>query len=157
MSLLLRRAEAIGRQGEVPVSALVLDSHARCIGFGSNTREMDQDPLGHAELVAIRQATRLRGDWRLNDCTLMVTLEPCPMCAGALVQARVGQVIYGARDPKRGAMGGTIDLSNHISAHHHMNVIGGVLEEEASTMLAQWFRQRRRRVGGTSAAPSQRD
>ena len=157
MSLLLRRAEAIGRQGEVPVSALVLDSQARCIGFGSNTREMDQDPLGHAELVAIRQATRLRGDWRLNDCTLMVTLEPCPMCAGALVQARVGQVIYGARDPKRGAMGGTIDLSDHISAHHHMKVIGGVLEKEASMMLAQWFRQRRRQAGGTSAAPFRTD
>ena len=157
MSLLLRRAEAIGRQGEVPVSALVLDSQARCIGFGSNTREMDQDPLGHAELVAIRQATRLRGDWRLNECTLMVTLEPCPMCAGALVQARVGQVIYGARDPKRGAMGGTIDLSDHISAHHHMKVIGGVLEEEASMMLAQWFRQRRRQAGGTSAAPFRTD
>ena len=148
MSRLLRRAEAIGQRGEVPVSALVLDGQARCIGFGGNTREKDQDPLGHAELVAIRQATRLRGDWRLNDCTLMVTLEPCPMCAGALVQARVGQVIYAARDPKRGAMGGTIDLSQHASAHHHMKVIGGVLEDEASTMLAQWFKRRRRQPGG---------
>ena len=157
MGLLLRRAEAIGQQGEVPVSALVLDGEGRCIGFGGNTRERDQDPLGHAELVAIRQATVLRGDWRLNDCTLLVTLEPCPMCAGALVQARVGQVIYGARDPKRGAMGGTIDLSQHPSAHHHMRVIGGVLEEEASTMLAQWFRLRRRRADGTSAARSQTD
>ena len=82
MSLLLRRAEAIGRQGEVPVSALVLDGHGRCIGFGRNTRERDQDPLGHAELVAIRQATVLRGDWRLNDCTLLVTLEPCPILGG---------------------------------------------------------------------------
>ena len=155
MGLLLRRAEAIGERGEVPVSALVLDGHGRCIGFGGNTREQDQDPLGHAELVAIRQATRLRGDWRLNDCTLLVTLEPCPMCAGALVQARVGQVIYAAGDPKRGAMGGTIDLSQHKSAHHHMKVIGGVLEDEASTMLAQWFKRRRRKPGGISAAPSQ--
>ena len=79
------------------------------------------------------------------------------MCAGALVQARVGQVIYGAKDPKRGAMGGTIDLSQHRSAHHHMRVIGGVLEEEASTMLAQWFKLRRRRADGTSAARSQTD
>ena len=157
MNLLLRRAEAIGRQGEVPVSALVLDGHGRCIGFGRNTRERDQDPLGHAELVAIRQATVLRGDWRLNDCTLLVTLEPCPMCAGALVQARVGQVIYGATDPKRGAMGGTIDLSKHQSAHHHMKVIGGVLEEEASAMLAQWFKRRRQRADGISAARSRTD
>lgn len=156
MGLLLRRAEAVGQSGEVPVSALILDGKGRCIGFGTNTRERDQDPLGHAELVAMRQASRLRGDWRLNDCTLMVTLEPCPMCAGALVQARVGQVIFAARDPKRGAMGGTIDLTTHCSAHHHMLVRGGVLEEEASQMLAQWFKQRRRRPGGTSAARSQR-
>ncbi|MGC6482306.1 MAG: nucleoside deaminase [Synechococcus sp.] len=151
MKRLLRRAQAIGEQGEVPVSAVVLDAHGRCIGFGGNTREQDQDPLGHAELVALRQATRLRGDWRLNDCTLLVTLEPCPMCAGALVQARMGQVIYAANDPKRGAMGSTINLSTHISAHHHMQVIGGVLGKEASAMLAQWFRRRRRRADGTSA------
>ena len=157
MGRLLRRAEAIGRQGEVPVSAIVLDSEARCIGFGGNIRETDQDPLGHAELVALRQAARLRGDWRFNDCTLMVTLEPCPMCSGALVQARMGQVSYAARDPKRGAMGGTIDLSSHASAHHHMTVIAGVMETEASTLLAQWFRQRRRQAGGTSAAQFQRD
>ena len=92
----------------------------------------------------------------MNDCTLVVTLEPCPMCAGALVQARMGQVIFGAGDPKRGAMGGTIDLTQHASAHHHMKVKGGVLEEEASAMLRNWFRQRRRRADGTSEVRSRR-
>ncbi|TCD58600.1 nucleoside deaminase [Synechococcus sp. BS56D] len=145
MGRLLRRANRVGDSGEVPVAALVLDCHGRCIGYGVNRRERDQDPLGHAELVALQQATSIRGDWRCNSCTLLVTLEPCPMCAGALVQARMGQVIFAAKDPKRGAMGGTIDLSSHESAHHHMRVIGGVLEREASQMLECWFRQRRRR------------
>ena len=147
MERLLRRAEALGRSGEVPVSAVVLDAEGRTIGFGGNQRERDQDPLGHAELVAVRQATRIRGDWRLNDCTLLVTLEPCPMCAGALVQARVGHLIYAARDPKRGAMGSTLHLGEHTSAHHHMQVTGGVLETEASAMLASWFKLRRRKPG----------
>ena len=147
MTRLLRRAEALGRCGEVPVSAVVLDAVGRTIGFGDNQRERDQDPLGHAELVAMRQATRIRRDWRLNDCTLIVTLEPCPMCAGAIVQARVGQLIYAAKDPKRGAMGSTLHLGEHSSAHHHMTVTGGVMEAEASALLAAWFRQRRRKPG----------
>ena len=147
MARLLRRAEALGRSGEVPVSAMVLDAEGRTIGFGVNQRERDQDPFGHAELMAIRQATRLRGDWRLNDCTLLVTLEPCPMCAGALVQARVGQLIYGARDAKRGAMGSTLHLGDHVSAHHHIKVTGGVMEAEAGALLASWFKQRRRKPG----------
>jgi tRNA(adenine34) deaminase len=108
MGRLLRRANRVGDSGEVPVAALVLDCHGRCIGYGVNRRERDQDPLGHAELVALQQATSIRGDWRC-------------------------------------AMGGTIDLSSHESAHHHMRVIGGVLEREASQMLECWFRQRRRR------------
>ena len=156
MKLLLSRAERLGRLNEVPVSAMVVDGLGRWVGFGGNCRERDLDPLGHAELVAMRQAARLRGDWRMNDCTLLVTLEPCPMCAGALVQARMGQVIFGAGDPKRGAMGGTIDLTQHASAHHHMKVKGGVLEEEASAMLRNWFRQRRRRADGTSEVRSRR-
>lgn len=154
MTRLLGRAERLGEAGEVPVSAVVLDDRGRCIGHGSNRREWASDPLGHAELVAIRQAAWILGDWRMNQCTLIVTLEPCPMCAGALVQARVGQVIFGARDPKRGGLGGTIDLSAHPSAHHHMAVTGGVMESEASALLEHWFRQRRRRPAGTEAARS---
>ena len=152
MERLLRRAEQLGELGEVPVSAVVLDAEGRCIGHGSNRREWASDPLGHAELVALRQASQILGDWRLNQCTLIVTLEPCPMCAGALVQARIGQVIYGAHDPKRGGLGGTIDLSTHASAHHHMRVTGGVMEQEASALLERWFKQRRRRSAGSGAA-----
>jgi len=157
MERLLRRAEQLGESGEIPVSAVVLDSEGRCIGHGSNRREWASDPLGHAELVALRQASLILGDWRLNQCTLIVTLEPCPMCAGALVQARVGRVIYGAHDPKRGGLGSTIDLSKHPSAHHHMQVMGGVMELEASALLGRWFRQRRQRFAGNEAARSQKD
>ncbi|MGB1415932.1 MAG: nucleoside deaminase [Synechococcus sp.] len=145
MKRLLRRAAVLGEEGEVPVSAVILDEAGRCIGHGRNTRERDHDPMGHAELVALRQASSLRGDWRFNDCTLIVTLEPCTMCAATLVQARMGRVVYGAHDPKRGGLGGTIDLANHPSAHHHMVVVAGVMEDKARVQLETWFRQRRRR------------
>ncbi|MEB3173288.1 MAG: nucleoside deaminase [Cyanobacteriota bacterium] len=143
MGRLLRLAERVGRMGEIPVAAVVLDQRARCIGWGSNGRERHSDPLGHAELIALSQAARSLGDWRFNHCTLLVTLEPCPMCAGALVQARVGQVVFGASDPKRGALGGCLNLALDPSAHHHMDVIGGVLADQASAQLSSWFRQRR--------------
>jgi len=146
MGRLLRLAHRVGMEGEVPVAAVILDGKGTAIGWGSNVRHRHQDPLGHAELVALRQAADLRGDWRFNDCSLLVTLEPCPMCAGALVQARMGQVIYGAADPKRGALGGCLDLANHPSAHHGMRVEGGVLAAEGRQLLENWFRQRRRQA-----------
>ncbi len=145
MQRLLRLAEQAGRAGEIPVAAAVLDERGHCIGWGTNRRHLQQDPFGHAEMAAMAQAASLLRDWRLNRCTLVVTLEPCPMCAGAAVQARVGQVIYGAGDPKRGALGGCLDLANHASAHHHMRVRGGVLEPQARRQLEEWFRRRRRR------------
>ena len=158
MQRLLRRAAAAAAKGEIPVAAVVLDANLRAIGWGSNRRERDQQPLGHAELVALQQAARLRGDWRFNDCQLIVTLEPCPMCAGALVQARMGTVIYGASDAKRGGLGGTLNLAEHPSAHHHMRVMGGVLAQACSRQLEDWFRQRRRQRKeqryGTPAAPA---
>ena len=157
MQRLLTRAERLGETGEIPVSAVVLDERGRCIGHGSNRREWASDPLGHAELVALRQAAWITGDWRMNQCTLIVTLEPRPMCAGALVQARIGRVIFGAFDRKRGGLGGTVDLADHPSAHHHMEVMGGVMESEASDLLARWFRQRRRLPDGSGAARSRRD
>ena len=143
MRRLLRHCDRMGHDGDIPVAAVVLDAKNRCIGWGSNRRHQAQDPLGHAELIAIGQAARLLGDWRLNHCTLVVTLEPCPMCAGALVQARMGQVVFGAPDPKRGALGGCLDLADHASAHHVMGVIGGVEAEAASQQLRLWFRRRR--------------
>ena len=158
MQCLLRRAEAVGRAGEIPVAAVILDGHGRAIGWGSNRREQDQQPLGHAELVALQQAARLRQDWRFNDCTLLVTLEPCPMCAGALVQARMGRVVFGAVDSKRGGLGGVLDLSRCQSAHHHMHVVAGVEAEACSAQLGGWFRQRRQQQAqkrGKRAVPSQ--
>jgi tRNA(adenine34) deaminase len=143
MDRLLRQGERAGARGEIPVAAVVLDEEGRCIGWGSNRREAAADPLGHAEIVALSQAARLRGDWRLNGCTLVVSLEPCPMCAGALVQARMGTVVYGASDPKRGALGSCLNLATDASAHHHMQVMGGVMGEAAGEQLAAWFRRRR--------------
>ena len=144
MIKLLTRAKDIGREGEVPVFAVVLDQNGHCIGYGGNQREKRKDPLGHAELIALKQASLIKGDWRFNSCTLIVTLEPCPMCAGALIQSRMGQVIYGAKDKKRGALGGTIDLSKHKSSHHNMIIKGGVLENKSEIILKEWFKQQRK-------------
>ena len=172
MARLLRLAERVGRDGEIPVAAAVLDGKGHCVGWGSNRRHRHQDPLGHAELVALAQAARCRGSWRFNGCTLLVTLEPCPMCAGALVQARMGRVVFAAGDPKRGGLGGCLNLATDASAHHHMQVIGGVLAAPAQTQLETWFQQRRRcrgpltpqraeplqhSDGGTQAARSRTD
>lgn len=144
MGRLLRLAERVGTNGEIPVAAAVLDPHGRCVGWGSNRRHLQQDPLGHAELIALAQAARCLGDWRLNGCTLLVTLEPCPMCAGALVQARMGRVVFGAGDPKRGGLGGCLNLATDRSAHHHMEVIGGIRGKQAQEQLEGWFLKRRR-------------
>jgi tRNA(adenine34) deaminase len=144
MARLLRLAQRVGESGEIPVAAAVLDGRGRCVGWGSNRRHRKGDPLGHAELEALAQAARALGDWRLNRCTLLVTLEPCPMCAGAAVQARVGTVVFAAADPKRGALGGCLNLARDPSAHHAMRVIGGVGAGGARQQLETWFRQRRR-------------
>ena len=145
MSILLQRAKSIGEQGEVPVAAVILNQRGHSIGRGTNRRHNSNDPLAHAELIALKQAALIRGDWRFNDCTLIVTLEPCPMCAGALIQARLGKVIFAASDYKRGALGGSLDLANHQSAHHKMKIIHGVKGKEASKVLEEWFKQRRLR------------
>jgi tRNA(adenine34) deaminase len=145
MARLLRLAGRAGASGEIPVAAAVLDRSGRCLGWGSNRRHRLADPLGHAEIVALGQAARCLGDWRFNDCTLLVTLEPCPMCAGALVQARMGTVVFATADPKRGALGGCLNLATDPSAHHHMTVVEGVLQEQARAQLETWFRSRRQR------------
>ena len=143
MTRLLTKAKLVGERGEVPIAAVILDKKGRCIGYGGNRREAMKDPLGHAELVALRQASWINKDWRFNDCTLIVNLEPCPMCAGALIQARMGQVIFGSEDPKRGALGGTINLSEHKSAHHNMLIERGIMEEESRKIIVDWFKDKR--------------
>ena len=143
MKRLLHKAKLVGEKGEVPIAAIILDNRGRCIGYGENRREAIKDPLGHAELVALKQASWIKNDWRFNECTLMVNLEPCPMCAGALIQARMGRIIYGSHDPKRGALGGTINLAHHKSAHHNMIIEKGIMEEESRKIIVDWFKDKR--------------
>jgi tRNA(adenine34) deaminase len=142
MKFILRRSEEVGKV-ELPITAVIIDENGRCIGRGSNKREINNDPLGHAELIALRQASWIKNDWRFNECSIIVNLEPCTMCAAALVQARMGQVIYGAEDNKRGGFGGTIDLSKHESAHHKMKVVGGILNQDCKNKIKLWFKKMR--------------
>lgn len=142
MKFILRRSEEVGKV-ELPITAVIIDEKGRCIGRGSNKRELNNDPLGHAELMALRQASWIKNDWRFNECCIIVNLEPCTMCAAALVQARMGQVIYGAEDDKRGGFGGSIDLSKHKSAHHKMKVVGGILNKDCKNKIKLWFKKMR--------------
>ena len=142
MKFILRRSDEVGKL-EIPISAVIIDEKGRCIGRGSNKRESNKDPLGHAELVALRQASWIKRDWRFNDCIIIINLEPCTMCAAALVQARMGKVIYGTGDNKRGGFGGTIDLSKHESAHHKIEITSGILGDECKTKIKKWFKKLR--------------
>ena len=142
MNFILRRSEEVGKV-ELPISAVIIDENGRCIGRGSNKRKINNDPLGHAELIALRQASWIKNDWRFNDCMIIINLEPCTMCAAALVQARMGKVIYGTKDLKRGGFGGTIDLSKHESSHHKMELTNGILEDECKDRLKKWFKNLR--------------
>ena len=144
MKYILRRSKEVGKV-ELPISAVIIDEKGRCIGRGSNKRNINKDPLGHAELIALKQASLIKNDWRFNECVLITNLEPCTMCATALIQARMGKVIYGADDKKRGGFGGSIDLSNHKSSHHNMEIVGGILEDECSQILQLWFKKLRTR------------
>ena len=125
------------------ICSVILDERGRCIGRGVNTRNINKDPLGHAEIMALRQASLIKNDWRFNECTIITNLEPCTMCSSALIQARMGKVIFGAYDKKRGGLGGSIDLSKHESAHHKMEIVGGILEDECSQILQIWFKKLR--------------
>jgi tRNA(adenine34) deaminase len=154
-------AHSAVRTGDVPVGAIVLNRDGIVIGIGSNEREANNDPTAHAEIVAIRNAASRLQNSRLDSCTLVVTLEPCAMCAGALVQARMGRVVYGARDPKRGALGSCLDLSLSPTAHHRMEVVAGVQEEACRLQLQRWFQQKRfkqqQRCSGRQVVPAPAD
>lgn len=129
--------------GEVPVGCVIVNQNNKIISQSYNKVIADNDPTAHAEINAIRQACVSLESERLVDCSIYVTLEPCIMCAAALVQARMGNVIYGAYDKKRGGLGGTIDLSKHESSHHKMNVVGGILESDCKNKIKIWFRKLR--------------
>lgn len=139
----LDEARAAAADGEIPVGAVVLDGSGTVIGTGRNDRERSADPTGHAEIVAMRAAARARGEWRLSGCTLVVTLEPCTMCAGASVQARVDRVVYGAVDPKAGAVGSLWDVVRDRRLNHRPEVFAGVLAAECGALLSEFFVRRR--------------
>jgi tRNA(adenine34) deaminase len=132
---------------DVPVGAVVLDAAGTVIGAGHNRREADDDPTAHAEIVAIRRAAAARRRWRLDGCTLVVTLEPCTMCAGAVTAARLDRLVYGAADPREGAVGSLWDVLRDRRLAHRAEVIGGVLEEECAELLRAFFARLRREPG----------
>lgn len=142
MRLALREAEIAAEQGEIPVGAvLVKDETMVCAAH--NLREQTHDPTAHAELVCLREGARLLGDWRLRDCTLYVTLEPCPMCAGAMVMSQLGRCVFGAADPRQGCCGSVYDLPGDAALHGVTRWQGGLLAEECAGLLADFFAKRR--------------
>ncbi len=140
---LMRQALEVAREanasGDVPIGALVVDAAGEVLSTGANLREATADPTAHAEVVAIRAAARQRGEWRLAGCTLVVTLEPCTMCAGAIVLARLDRVVFGAYDPKAGAVGSLWDVVRDRRLNHRPEVVGGVLEDEAGELIRAFF------------------
>jgi tRNA(adenine34) deaminase len=139
----LALAEQAAAQGDIPVGAVVLNADGQVIGSGYNTRERDHDPLGHAEIVALREAAAHLGSWRLDDCTLVVTLEPCTMCAGAIVQSRIARLVFGTFDAKAGAVGSLWDVVRDRRLPHRPQVSSGVLADECAQILSQFFQAQR--------------
>ncbi|WP_453984777.1 nucleoside deaminase [Brevibacterium casei] len=143
MALALAEAAEASRHDDVPVGALVLDGNGRIIGTGHNRREIDADPLGHAELIALRSAAEFTGRWRLDGCTLVVTLEPCVMCAGAIVGSRIARLVFGAFDDKAGAVGSVWDIPRDRASLHHPEVYAGVQESACAALLTDFFAAKR--------------
>lgn len=143
MRAALAEASAALATGDVPIGAVVLDPSGTVIGTGRNVRERDADPTGHAEVVALREAAATRGEWRLTGCTLVVTLEPCTMCAGAAVLSRVDRVVFGAYDDKVGAVGSLWDVVRDRRLNHRPEVVAGVLAEESAALLDGFFSAQR--------------
>ena len=142
MALALEQAALAAAAGEVPVGALVIKD-GEVLGRGHNRNLLDDDPTAHAEIVALRQAAARLGNHRLTGCTLVATIEPCAMCAGALIHARIARLVYGAGDPKAGAAGSVLQVINHPGLNHRMEVTAGVLAEKCSAVLQDFFRQKR--------------
>ncbi len=154
MALAIQQAKIAASLGEVPVGA-VLVRQGEVIAAGYNRREMDKDPLAHAELLCIKQASLALGGWRIPQATLYVTLEPCPMCAGGILNARIDRVVYGAKDPKAGSIDSVVQLYQ-LPYNWKPQVTGGVLEEDCAELLRRFFaqlRERRKKSGGWNRSP----
>jgi tRNA(adenine34) deaminase len=145
MELALEQAALAAAAGEVPVGALVIKD-GEIVSRGHNRNLLDDDPTAHAEIVALRQAAARLGNHRLTGCTMVATIEPCAMCAGALIHARVARLVYGASDPKAGAAGSVLQVINHPGLNHRMEIAAGVLAEKCSAVLQDFFRQKRQQA-----------
>ena len=140
MKLAFLEADKAEQQGEIPIGAVIVDAEGNLIGRGYNRRELDEDATRHAEIIAIQEACKNLNSWRLIDCSLFVTLEPCPMCAGAIINARLKNVYYGAFDPKAGACGSVVDLFAFTKFNHHPQIFGGLYREQAAKQLKKFFK-----------------
>ena len=143
MSAALELARQAMTTGDVPVGAIVINAAGEIVGKGNNLRECDNDPTAHAEIVAMREAALVGENWRLDENTLIVTLEPCAMCAGAIAQSRIKKVVFGAWDEKAGAVGSVWDILRDRRSPHKVEVVSGVLEEECAGILKEFFQQQR--------------
>ena len=139
MDQALAIAQKAGEQGEVPVGAVIVDAAGQVIATAANRKERDRNPTAHAEILAIQEASKKLQTWNLKDCTLYVTLEPCPMCAGAIIHARLGLLVYGADDPKTGAIQTVLNLPDSAASNHRLSVLAGVQESACREQLQAWF------------------
>ena len=138
-------AEQGGELGEIPVGAIIVNGEGKLIARSANYKERNCDPTAHAEILAIQKASQIKQNWHLNDCTLYVTLEPCPMCAGAIIQSRIKLLVYGADDPKTGAIQTVLNIPDSAASNHKLAVLGGVEELECRQQLQSWFAKKRRK------------
>ena len=143
MSKALQLAQEAGESGDVPVGAIVVNGQGNLIAQAANRKERDRDPTAHAEILALRAASQVLQTWHLHDCTLYVTLEPCAMCTGAIIQARIGLLVYGADDPKTGTIRTVANLPDSACSNHRLKVIAGIMESACREVLQSWFAQRR--------------
>ena len=144
MAKAIELAQQAAEGGDVPVGAIMVDSYGNAIAEGINSKERNQDPTAHAEIIALRAASQVKQNWHLNDCTLYVTLEPCPMCAGAIIHGRIGLLVYGVDDPKTGAIRTVMNIPDSVASNHNLAVLSGVAETECRQLLQSWFTRRRR-------------
>ena len=143
MQQVISLAQEVKSSGDVPVGALIVNDAGKIVSFGKNEREKDNDPTAHAEVLAIRRAGEKLGSWRLDDLTLIVTLEPCVMCAGAILQSRIKRLVFGAFDQKAGAVGSSLDVIRDVRALSKVEVVSGVLEKECAKLLTDFFATKR--------------
>jgi tRNA(adenine34) deaminase len=145
MNVALEEADKAFKLGEVPVGAVIIDKDRKILSRAHNLKEAMNDPAGHAEIIALRSAAQEIGNWRLSNCTMFVTLEPCPMCLSALIQARIGRVVFGAYDTKGGAMSLGYNFYNDKRLNHNFSVFGGLNHYKCSSMLSNFFKLRRKK------------